>query len=206
MSIVDKTFGALTSPESDEKRAEATRKAREAAGEGDWLALALEHHDLIREAFEVCCQADGAEDRLMAMKRLALVLNGHALAEEIVLYPAMAKVGERGSASLAFTEQTTAKMQMAELERIAPMAPEWRDKVQDIREAVLHHIYEEEDRWFIRLRDEYPDQAFLTRRYQEEFKRYTSGVRVVGGNLLREESRSWDTAETWPGSGIQSLG
>jgi hypothetical protein len=206
MSIVDRTLGAITPPESDETRAEATRKAREAAGDGDWLALALEHHDLIREAFEVCCQADGAEDRLMAMKRLALVLNGHSLAEEIVLYPAMAKVGERGSASLAFTEQTTAKMQMAELERIAPMAPEWRDKLQDIREAVLHHIFEEEDRWFIRLRDEYPDQAFLTRRYQEEFKRYTSGVRVVGGNLLREESRSWDTAETRPDPGMQSLG
>jgi hypothetical protein len=119
MSIIDKALGAITPPESDEKREEATRKAREAAGDGDWLALALEHHDLIREAFEVCCQADGAEDRQMAMKRLALVLNGHSQAEEVVLYPAMAKAGEKGSADLAYTEQTTAKMQMAELERYA---------------------------------------------------------------------------------------
>ena len=93
MSILDKALGAITPPENEEKRAEATRKAREAAGDGDWLSRALEHHDLIREAFEVCRQAGGAEDRLMAMKRLALVLNGHSMAEEIVLYPAMAKAG-----------------------------------------------------------------------------------------------------------------
>jgi hemerythrin superfamily protein len=204
MSIIDKAVGAITPPESEEKRAEATRKAREAAGEGDWLALALEHHDLIREAFEVCCQAEAAEDRLMAMKRLALVLNGHSLAEEIVLYPAMAKAGEKGSAGLAYTEQTTAKMQMAELERIAPSTPEWLDKVRHIRGAVLHHMYEEEDHWFIRLKQDYPDQAFLTRRYLEEFKRYTGGAASGQGNLLREsESRSWDMAETRPDSGVQ---
>lgn len=206
MSIVDKALEAITPPESQEKRAEATRKAREAAGEGDWLALVLEHHDLIREAFEVCCQAEGAEDRLMAMKRLALVLNGHSLAEEIVLYPAMTKAGEKGSAGQAYSEQTTAKMQMAELERITPATPEWLDKVRHIREAVLHHMYEEEDHWLIRLKEAFPDQAFLTRRYQEEFKRYTgSAAPGQRGNLLREsESRSWDMAETRPSPGMSS--
>lgn len=203
MSIVDKALGAITPPESEEKRAEATRKALEAAGEGGWLALVLEHHDLIRETFEVCCQADGAEDRRLAMKRLALVLNGHSLAEEIVLYPALAKAGEKGAATEAYTEQSTAKMQMAELERIAPATPEWLDKLQHIRGAVLHHMYEEEDHWFIRLKEEYPDQAFLARRYQEEFKRYMGGGSGQG-NLLREsESRSWDMAETRPDPELQ---
>ena len=205
MSIIDKALGKITPSESEEKQAEATRKAREAAGDGDWLALALEHHDLIREAFEVCRQATGAADRTAAVRRLALVLNGHALAEEIVLYPAMATAGEKGSAGLAFAEQTTAKMQMAELERIAPAMPEWLDKVEQIRGAVLHHMYEEEDRWFIRLRKDYPDQAFLTRRYREEFKRYTGGPgSSQAGSLLRaSESRSWDMAETRPDSGVQ---
>jgi hypothetical protein len=198
MSIIDKTLGKFTPSENEEKRSEATRRAREAAGQGDWLALALEHHDLIREAFEVCCQAKGVEDRMGAMKRLALVLNGHSQAEEVVLYPAMAKAAEKGSANLAYAEQTTAKMQMAELERIAPAMPEWQAKVELIRGAVLHHMYEEEDHWFIRLKENYPDQAFLTRRYREEFKRYTSGPGPAQrGNLLREsESRSWDMAET----------
>jgi hypothetical protein len=198
MSIIDKTLGKFTPSESEEDRSEATRRARDAAGEGDWLALALEHHDLIREAFEVCGQVTGVEDRTAAMRRLGLVLNGHALAEEVVLYPAMAKAGEKGAANLAYTEQTTAKMQMAELERIPPALPEWLDKVEQIRAAVLHHMYEEEDHWFMRLKQDYPDQGFLTRRYRQEFKRYTSGPGPAqGGNLLRErEERSWDMAET----------
>jgi hypothetical protein len=204
MSILDKALGAITPPEGEEKRAEATRKARECAGEGDWLALALEHHDLIREAFEVCGQATGAEDRAAAMKRLALVLNGHSQAEEVVLYPAMAESGEKGSAAHAYSEQVAAKMRMAELERISPAMPEWLEKLQRIRGAVLHHMYEEEDHWFLRLKTDYEDQAFLTRRYQEEFKRYTSGLAPVQGNLLRQsEARSWDMAETRPGSSMQ---
>jgi hypothetical protein len=203
MSIVDKALGAITPPESEEKRAEATRKARAAAGGGDWLSLALDHHDRIRAAFELCRQAEGAENRLAAMKRLALVLNGHSQAEEVVLYPAMAKAGEKGSAGMAYTEQVTAKMQMAELERIAPSTPEWPDKLEHIRGAVLHHMYEEEDHWFIRLKEEYPDQAFLTRRFQEEFERY-AGRGSEGGDLLREsESRSWDLPETRPDPGMQ---
>lgn len=211
MSIVDKALGALTPPESEEKREEARRKAHEAAGEGDWLSLALQHHDQIRAAFEDCRQASEPGQRMKAMKRLALILNGHSLAEEIVLYPAMATAGEKGSASMAYTEQTTAKMQMAELERIAPSTDDWREKVEHIRGAVLHHIYEEEDRWFIRLKEEYPDQAFLTRRFREEFERYTrpedlgryEGEEAHEALLRESESRSWDLSETRTDPGMQ---
>jgi len=196
MSIIDKALGAITPPESDEKRAEATRKARECASGDDWLSLALDHHDRIRAAFEACLNASGAEDRLTAMKRLALILNGHSQAEEVVLYPAMAKAGEKGSAGMAYTEQVTAKMQMAELERIAPDTPEWTDKVTHIRGAVLHHMYEEEDHWFIRLKDDAANQSMLTRRFREEFERYAGREGQEGDLLHDSESRSWDIPET----------
>ncbi|CAN7618995.1 hemerythrin domain-containing protein [Phenylobacterium sp. LjRoot219] len=172
MSIIDKALAAVTPPESEEKRAEATRKARAAAGSGDWLAHALDHHDQIRMAFEACRSATGAGARTQAMKQLALVLNGHSLAEEVVLYPAMAKAGEKAHAGLAYSEQTTAKMQMAELERIDPATKEWLDKLEHIRGAVLHHVYEEEGTWFLELKNKYDDQAFLTVRFLEEFERY----------------------------------
>jgi hemerythrin superfamily protein len=206
MSIIDKALGAITPPESDEKRVEATRKAREAAGDGDWLSLALDHHDRIRAAFEACCRAEGAETRQTAMKQLALILTGHSQAEEVVLYPALAKAGEKGSADLAYTEQVTAKMQMAELERIAPATPDWLEKVEHIRGAVLHHMYEEEDHWFIRLKEQNPDQAFLTRRFREEFSRYLGpdgSVEGESGLLRQSEDRSWDIPETRPDAGTQ---
>jgi hemerythrin superfamily protein len=201
MSIVSKALEAITPSESEEKRAEATRKARAAAGAGDWLSLALEHHDRIRAAFAGCRQAEGAEAREMAVKRLALVLTGHSQAEEMVLYPALAETGEKGPAEHAYAEQAAAKMQMAELERIAPSTPDWLKKVEHIREAVLHHMYEEEDHWFIRLKEQNPDQALLTRRFREEFERYVGSDNSGDGGLLREsEDRSWDIPETRPES------
>ncbi len=172
MSIVDKMLGAVTPPESDEKRAEATAKARAAARPGDWLNAALDHHDQIRAAFESCRAAADGPARVAAMRQLSWVLVGHAMAEEVVLYPALAKAHEKAHASLAYTEQTTAKMQMAELERIPPEDEAWLDKLEHIRGAVLHHIFEEEGVWFLELKEKYDDQSFLDRRFVEEYERY----------------------------------
>ncbi len=176
MSLIDKALGALTPPESDEARAKATQVARAATQGEDWLSLALDHHDEIRAAFEECMAAVDARSRLAEMRRLAAVLNGHSLAEEVVLYPALAKAGEKTHAGQAYTEQTTAKMQMAELERIDPASDAWSDKLEHIRGAVLHHIYEEENGWFLELKRKYDDQAFLTRRFSEEYERYARGT------------------------------
>jgi hypothetical protein len=140
MSVIDKALAAITPQPSEDKRAEATAKARAAAGDGDWLSMALDHHDLIREAFAEGRAARSAADRKAAMQRLALVLNGHSLAEEVVLYPAMAQNGHKAQAGTAYMEQTTAKMQMAELENIAPSSDAWRDKWGHIEGAVLTHM------------------------------------------------------------------
>jgi hypothetical protein len=191
MSIIDKALGAVTPPESDEARARATQKARAAAGGGDWLSLALDHHDQIRGAFEACRTATPGNARVEAMKALALILNGHSLAEEVVLYPALAKAGEKGHAGMAYSEQTTAKMQMAELERIDPSTEAWLDKLEHIRGAVLHHVYEEENSWFIELKEKYEDQAFLTARYREEFERYVGVGSGAGRGSAAAEPRSF---------------
>src|SRR5690349_13090170 len=106
MSIVDKPLGAAVPPVSDEVRAQATKKARWAAGPSDWLSLALDQHEAIRQAFEDCRAASSGPARVAAMKRLALVLNGHAIAEELVLYPALAQTGDKLAAGQAYAEQT----------------------------------------------------------------------------------------------------
>lgn len=40
--------------------------------------------------------------------------------------------------------------------------------------AVGRHIFEEEGTWFLDLKKDYDDQAFLTRRFREEFDRYVA--------------------------------
>ncbi|MFL5298637.1 MAG: hemerythrin domain-containing protein [Phenylobacterium sp.] len=190
MSIIDKALGAITPPESEAVRAKATAMARAMSEPGDWLSLVLDHHQQINEAFEEGCKAMAPASRLEAMQKLARVLIGHSLGEEIVLYPALAKAGHKGMTSLAYTEQTTAKMQMAELERIDPATQDWLDKWEHIRGAVLHHAYEEERIWFPKLKQDYRDQAFLTRRFREEFERYVDGAdrqQAAGGDGHAEE-------------------
>jgi hemerythrin superfamily protein len=175
MSVVDKILSKVTPLPSEEKRAEATANARAHSQPGDWLSMALDHHEQIRSAFAACRRAESAEARVAAMKDLALVLNGHSLAEEVVLYPALAQAGEKMHAGHAYTEQTTAKMQMAELENIAPSTPEWMDKLKHIEGAVLTHMFEEESSWFLRLKEKGERQEHLTERFKEEFDRYCGG-------------------------------
>lgn len=173
MSVIDKALAAITPQPNAEKRAEATRKARDAASPGDWLSLALDHHDQIRTAFAEGRSVRSAGDRRAAMEKLARILNGHSLAEEIVLYPAMAQNGHKVQAGVAYSEQTTAKMQMAELENIAPSSDAWLDKWGHIEGAVLTHMFEEENGWFLHLRAQGEHQDRLTARYKQEFERYT---------------------------------
>ncbi|MDR6529579.1 hypothetical protein J2800_000294 [Caulobacter rhizosphaerae] len=204
MSIVDKVLGAITPPETEEARAKATAKARDNATPGDWLSMALDHHGQIRASFAAAREAASAQDRLAAFRALATVLNGHSLAEEVVLYPALAKNGEKAHAGLAYTEQTTAKMQMAELERIDPAAEAWRDKLEHIDGAVLHHMFEEEGTWFLELKEKAPDQDFLTQRFGEEYRRYVFGVAEPAAP--QAEPRSFAAAGDEPDGDLQEVG
>jgi len=175
MSVIDKALAAITPAPSEEKRAEAMATARQAAAPGDWLSAALGHHEAIRSAFRSGREAAAGEDRLAARDALALVLNGHSLAEKLVLYPAMARHGHKGQAGLAYGEQTTAKMQREELKTIAPESQAWLDKWEHVEGAVLTHMYEEEHGWFLHLKAHAGDQERLKIRYLQEFDRYVGG-------------------------------
>jgi hemerythrin superfamily protein len=113
-----------------------------------------------------------------AQKKLGLLLTGHSNAEESVIYPALTVAHEKGHATMAYSEQAAAKTQMAMLENLAPMTQEYLDKLEHIRGAVAHHMYEEEGTWFPALKEKAPgaDQAKLTARYEEEFRRYVGSV------------------------------
>jgi len=174
MSIVDKIIAAVTPPESRRARAKAREKAIEQAEPGSWFAMILDHHQQIEEAFDVLEQATDAVRRRAAQKWLAILLTGHAIAEEVTLYPAMASHGEKARTELAYQEQSAAKGETAALEELDPMSEDYADKVAHIRGAVAHHMYEEEDTWFVKLQKEASPEtmARLTRRYEEEFSRY----------------------------------
>ena len=183
MSIVDKVIAAVTPPESANTRREAREKALAKASPGDWLSLVLDHHQEIEAAFAAVKDAASAAAQLGAQKVLAALLTGHAVAEETVLYPALADAGEQGHATKAYTEQSAAKLQMGLLEKLQPLSQEYLDKLEHIRGAVAHHMYEEENNWFLDIKKNVPasEQDRLTARYMEEFSRYMGDSMELSG-------------------------
>ena len=75
---------------------------------------------------------------------------------------------------MAYTEQSAAKLQMGLLQDLPPMSQEFLDKLEHIKGAVRHHVYEEEGNWFLDLKSKLPaaEQEKLTARYAEQFSRY----------------------------------
>jgi hemerythrin superfamily protein len=178
MSVLDKAIAAITPPESEEARAKARAKAEAAATSGDWLAQILDHHREIEARFADVKAATTPETRRAAQKELALILTGHAIAEEAAIYPALAADKQVGHAELAYQEQAAAKMEMGLLERLDPMSEDYLDKLEHIRGAVAHHVYSEEGTWFLELAEDIDpgEQALITKRYSEEFDRYMGGA------------------------------
>jgi len=173
MSIIDTVVAAVTPEASDSERAAARQHARAMGGSG-WLAMVLDHHEQIEQAFADVRSATAAGPRRLAQKRLAAVLTGHSIAEEAVLYPAMALDDQKSHSTTAYTQQSAAKVQAAALETLDPESQDYLDKLEHLRAAVAHHVYEEESTWFPKLMSE-ADPAMkqrLTVRYEEEFNRY----------------------------------
>jgi hypothetical protein len=178
MSWLDKIGSTVFPLASDEKRAEARRKAEELARSNQWLAQILAHHKAIEQCFEDALSATSVDSRRHAMKELARLNTGHSIAEEVTVYPALVEhngmIGGKVQAMLAYEEQQMTKIQQAMLEKLDPMSAEWRTKLEHIKSAVQQHVYEEEGSRFAELAKALSpgEAARLSRRYAEEFERY----------------------------------
>lgn len=178
MTILDKIIAAVTPPESDEDRAEARMRAQQYANRAPWLSLVLDHHQKIDVAFASVKSSSDVVSRRAALKNLCALLTAHSVAEEGVIYPALSDNGENGHATMAYTEQAAAKMQLGLLDRMDLMSQDFEDKLGHLEGAVKHHVYQEEGNWFIDLVDAAPDadHEMIAVRYSEEYNRYMNGA------------------------------
>ena len=174
MSVLDKVAAAVLPAASDEDRAEARRKADAIAPRHGWLQQILSHHRAIESAFAETLGASGPAARHQAAKQLGMLLTGHSMAVEAVIYPAVSSHDSKAHAAMAYEEQSMAKVEFALLEQMDPMSEEWREKLEHIQSAVQQHVYQEESSWFPEVADAIdPDTStFLTARYRVEAERY----------------------------------
>lgn len=148
--------------------------ARNAARPGDWLSQILDHHLELEQAFTAVKIAGDSTRRTAAFRHLGVLLTGHAIAEEAVIYPALAQRRGRAHSGVAYDEQAVVKMQMAMLEKFNPMSRQFLTKLGHVEEAVAHHMYCEEGKWYLDLKRELSaaDQRMMSERYAEEYHRY----------------------------------
>jgi hypothetical protein len=138
------------------------------------LSLILDHHLSLETALAGVESASDEGERMTASKAFGVLLTGHSIGEEGVIYPALSAESETGHADQGYSEQAMVKMQMAALEKLDPMSEEFIDKLEHVKAALLQHMYEEEGNWFLDFIEKASeaDQERMTERYTEESNRY----------------------------------
>jgi hypothetical protein len=186
MSVVDRVLAVVAPAESAADRLHARARARASAAPGDWLSQVLDHHVQIDSAFAAVRLTTDAAARVAATRELGALLVAHAVAEELVIYPALAHIHAKGHAQTAYNEQSAAKLELGLLEYVRPMSQEYLDKLEHLRSSVLHHMYEEEGKWFLELKARLTlaEQDVLSVRYAEEFERHLDETPTVIGNAI----------------------
>lgn len=148
--------------------------AQTAAMGGTWFDMVRQQHAMITDTFGrmLATRGEQVDERKRLQHRLAYQLTAHSVAEENVLYAAMALQGMAGASDKLYIEQAHLKVGNAGIDMTAPNDPTWRTQVVNLQAATLHHAKQEEEaELFPRLMQAAgPDMnARLTYKFQQQF-------------------------------------
>ncbi|HZY17719.1 MAG TPA: hemerythrin domain-containing protein [Ramlibacter sp.] len=150
--------------------------AQTAASGGDWFAMIQKHHALVAASLEKLLASDKstylAREQLVRM--IGYQLTAHSVAEENVIYPAIAMAGMTTDSDKLYLDQAHAKVMNAQLEMQARLKDKgnWKEAARTLQDAVLKHAKEDEEgRLYPQLRSKLSaaENALLTAGYQREF-------------------------------------
>ncbi|MBI1402488.1 MAG: hemerythrin domain-containing protein [Porphyrobacter sp.] len=176
MSILDRLASAIAPTASEEDRAEA-RGNLERLAEGQLFAEdILRQHKQIEQLFAEARSASGAAAQGV-VTRLALLLNGHSMAEEATVYPEISEHSGKTHAGMGYEEHAMTKVQLAELQKLQPGSKDWNEKLDHIESAVQQHVYQEESSWLPDLIRNAPLEARqrMSVEFRDYFERFDRG-------------------------------
>lgn len=123
------------------------------------IEVLLAQHALIEEQFQVVETSRGAE-RQAAFDQLTMLLEAHETAEAELVHPlAAAEIDAGPVVDERVDEEEQAKELLAELISTGPGGPDFDEKLQQLRVAVLEHATREERYEFKQLRARQSPQA-----------------------------------------------
>lgn len=169
MSFLDRIAAAMAPTASDEDRIEARDRFTQLAAGEQFAEDILAQHRQIESLFMQARQETGMQAQA-TVRELALLLNGHSMAEEAVVYPAISEHSGKVHAGMAYEEHAMTKVQLAELQKLQPGTQEWVEKLDHIESAVQQHVYQEESSWLPDVIRHAPPEA--RQRIAAEFREY----------------------------------
>ena len=120
----------------------------------DPFELLISDHQKVSELFE---QIENDEDQAVQENTFAKIkqeLTVHAEIEETYLYPLVRQYTETQELTAeAIEEHQEVKQLLAELNEMTPMDEDWEDTIQELKEAVEHHVEEEENEMFPKAKE-----------------------------------------------------
>lgn len=129
----------------------------------DALELLKQDHQAVKELFDQIDDAEDGKQRKKLFDQIDTQLNIHAHIEETVFYPEMQKIDElKDMVEEALEEHQEVKTLLEEIEGRDPESDQFIASVEELMENVEHHVAEEEDEMFPKVRERC-DQATLDR-------------------------------------------
>jgi len=126
----------------------------------DILSLIEKDHQAVEKLFE---KAENAKGKKLQdyFKQIYKEMTLHAQAEEIVFYPAMREHEETAQyIEEAEEEHTSVKVLLEQMKGMDPGDEEYMDMMMDLKDAIMHHVEEEESEIFDAI-SECMDEAVL---------------------------------------------
>lgn len=118
---------------------------------GSWMDQVKAQHRAIDALFVQLKSSRAGPQRTALLKRLADTLTAHSVAEEVVLYPAIAIEGDVPKSDELYIEQSHAKVMLNELDRLPKTGREFLPKLMALETAIKEHVADEEGNAYPKL-------------------------------------------------------
>jgi hemerythrin superfamily protein len=129
----------------------------------DALELLKQDHQAVKDLFDQIDDAEDGKQRKKLFDQIDTQLNIHAHIEETVFYPEMQKIDQlKDMVEEALAEHQEVKTLLEKIEGLDPEAEQFSASLEELMENVEHHVAEEEDEMFPKVRERC-DQATLDR-------------------------------------------
>jgi len=127
------------------------------------LELLKQDHQAVKDLFDQIDDAEDGKQRKKLFDQIDTQLNIHAHIEETVFYPEMQKIDQlKDMVEEALAEHQEVKTLLEKIEGLDPEAEQFSASLEELMENVEHHVAEEEDEMFPKVRERC-DQATLDR-------------------------------------------